>query len=393
MPDITIRRVQGDELLTAYFPIVDFAFFATPNQTDYKEWLPWQEERTILTLFADGQPVATAGAIPMTQNVRGQILKMSGIAAVASLPQARRQGYVRQIMQAHFDLMRDQGQVVSTLYPFRESFYQRLGYVSYPQRRMVKFSPANLSRLLAQDIPGTVEFSSIEHSFDTYYRYLHEVQQQQHGLSIKPPITASQLKKNGMWLAVARHEEQIVGMMLYKVTGFRKEIRAFFFGFTSSIGRYLLLQWLARHVDQVSEIWLEVPGDMYVETWLTDLKVQINSAEPDGKRADPMGKIVLLEGLQGLQVGEGRFTARITDATCPWNDGIYEFDGQGGSLRIRRVTQADCDLTIEGLTALVYTGYDPADLEWRGWGKPDAATQQQMRQLFPPIVPFLYEGF
>ena len=47
-----------------------------------------------------------------------------------------------------------------------------------------------------------------------------------------------------------------------------------------------------------------------------------------------MGRILDLTRLEGLPVGAGRFTARILDPMCPWNDGMWTFDGETGALQI-----------------------------------------------------------
>ena len=44
-------------------------------------------------------PVSTLDSIPMTQNVRGKIIKMQGIAGVATYPEGRRKGFVKKLMK------------------------------------------------------------------------------------------------------------------------------------------------------------------------------------------------------------------------------------------------------------------------------------------------------
>ena len=150
----------------------------------------------------------------------------------------------------------------------------------------------------------------------------------------------------------------------------------------------MLLQWIARHIDQANkaEIWLAAHEQP--ETWLEDLQVKIET--PD--RA-PMGRVLSIEKMDGMQVGEGRFTAQIVDRLCPWNIGRWQFSSVDGMLQVTPTSQAECSLDIQALAGLIYGTLDPADFALRGWGEPSPATQNIMRTMFPALQPYLHEFF
>ena len=386
MTQIEIRRVQGNELLTTYFPLIEYAFRESPAEVSEEkriQALQYEREKYCLFLFEDGQPMASATSIPMTQNVRGQLFPMGGVAGVASYPQARRKGYAYQLMVSLFEEMQRQGQAFSMLYPFRESFYQRLGYVNLPPARTVSLNLAHLTALLKQDLPGEIEIMLIKDGFETYRAFLKEMQSKTHGMAHKPPDLARRMKENQFWVALAQHNDEIVGVMQYHIAGFHKELRVRDFLYKTSAGKYLMLQWLARHVDQVSELWMNLKADDWVETWLPDLKVNIHAVHTVSpmKMLAPMGRVLKVEKIGGMQVGAGDFSAHITDDYCPWNNGNYHFSSDGGKLTVTRCDHAECELSIQGLSALVLGGYDPADFEFRGWGNPDETVQQKNANL------------
>ena len=107
----------------------------------------------------------------------------------------------------------------------------------------------------------------------------------------------------------------------------------------------------------------------------------------------PMGRVIDLMGLQGLPVGEGQFSAKITDSLCPWQTGNWTFSGKDSRLSVTPCSQATEELSIQGLSALVYGTHDSGDFAFRKWGKPSEATQAQMRSLFSPQHPYLHEEF
>ncbi len=136
MPDIQIRCLEGDELIEAMYGLNAYALHASPPLTNREEWEGIVRPRqgvTYMALFEDGVPASGAASTAMVQNMRGKLFDANGVWGVASAPASRRSGYCRQTIAALLASGRDDGQVFSTLYPFRESFYERLGYVTFPR--------------------------------------------------------------------------------------------------------------------------------------------------------------------------------------------------------------------------------------------------------------------
>jgi hypothetical protein len=154
----------------------------------------------------------------------------------------------------------------------------------------------------------------------------------------------------------------------------------------------LLLDWCARHVDQVSEVKIRVSPAEIPELWLPDMYATYRSH--DIWHTSPMGRVMDVTALNGIAAGTGEIALDIQDPQCSWNSGVFTFGaGTDGTLTVEAGGMAAATLTIQGLTALVYTGQDPADFRIRGWGNPDAAAQATLRSLFPPVIPHLHEDF
>src|SRR5690348_3700595 len=117
MPSVEIREVTGEEIITQARTVADYAFGASPSKPDLEEQrrrLTFRDPNSkTLVVFEDGTPVATTTSHPMQQNVRGRVLPMSGIAAVATHPVARRRGYIRQLFDRFFADIRAREEPVS----------------------------------------------------------------------------------------------------------------------------------------------------------------------------------------------------------------------------------------------------------------------------------------
>jgi predicted N-acetyltransferase YhbS len=394
---VKIRRIGADERLTLTFPLQAYAFDHSPQAPaefeKFRESVPYNEGNLTLVAEADGAPVACASAIPMRQNVRGTAYPMAGIGGVATHPLARRQGHVRALMTDLLGRMRDEGHAVSALYPFRPSFYARFGYIGLPQARSVTFVPGDLGPLLGRELPGEVAFVRIRDGYDTYRALLERFLADRHGFATFPDYRAVRLRdEDGCWLATAQVGGEVIGAVTYRITGHAGELVADHLLATTPLARALLLQFFARHVDQVTRVVATVAPDELPELWEADLGT-VTEARATFPENAPMARVLSVDALAGIPAGEGRVAIEVPDD--PFIAGRYLLDGGGGALTVERGTAPVpvATVTTAGLSGLVYGVLDPDDVTVRGLGAipPDAAAQ--LRALWPRRVPYLAVGF
>ncbi|GCE05937.1 GNAT family N-acetyltransferase [Dictyobacter aurantiacus] len=391
MSNITIRQMQADEISEVTRLLTSYAFRSTPSLPERAAWekdLAYRDEATYFAVFDDNQPRASAVSSTITQNIRGKFYQGGAIGAVTTHPAGRRQGYARAMLTALLARMREDGYAISVLYPFRESFYQRLGYTSFPQSKQARFSPVALQPLLKKDLDGDVELMELAQGFELYQDYLSLQHQRIHGFGrFSPKIESSLRDQNAYWLAVARSHGEVKGMMLYKIKGYGDDFQVAHFWYHDIQGRYLLLEWFARHIDHVKSIEVHLPPSEQPETWWADLNMNVASV------GAPMGRVVDITRLNGMSIGPGSFTAHVHDEYCPWNSGTYRFEQSDGQLQINPATSADCNLSIQAVSALIYGTHEPATFAIRDWGDPSEQIQATMLSMFTPQQPYLYETF
>lgn len=394
MAETTIREIEGEEMLDVMYRMTSYAFRPTPPLPDREEHYEALRQRTGATYFAlfeDGQAVACSAATDMTQNVRGEYFSMGGIWGVATQPAARRKGYSYRVLTRLLASLRESGKSLSCLYPFRESFYERLGYAAFPHPRKATFELSALQPLLKWQLNGTVEQHLIADASDDYLSFLESIRRHTHGMAMFDHPDLNAMKRNNHWLSLAKADDKVVGLMRYDLQGERTTrftLRALRFYYQTPLGRYLLLDWLARHIDHArqAEVWLatnELP-----ETWLPDLQVST-----EHYFLAPMGRVLDISKINGLPVGAGSIKINLIDPVCPWNTGVWRLQSEDGCLSISPANQADCTLTIQGLSALIFGSHDPVDFTFRKWGSPDLQQQQILRSMFPPRLPYLHEFF
>jgi len=396
--DIDIRLLSPEE--SARLDIANYAFEASPGPapTDVEERLPYLRGSRLPHAFdASGTPVARLATYPQRMNVRGKILSSGGVGGVASLPAGRRSGMVRALMRYSFELMRKDGQPVSALYPFRPSFYQRLGYAGWIRPQWAIIDPSHLEPVLKAGISARTTWGRIADKWDDWSAFLGQVQRQTHGftLSDKPRGDVPQFR-NDLWVVLVHEGDEVTGGMTYQITGYGgKMIVPSFYPLTVE-ARYTLLEWIARHVDQTTEAHIQVLPGSWPELWLHDVEAPTTSRD-DAAWAAPMGRIVSVDGLTGIGAGAGRIVLELMDDACPWNSGTWTFHGTGEALEVAPGGEPQATLAIQALASLVFNGAgpgsEPESFRYRGWGAVDAATADTLREMFPPVRPFIHDKF
>jgi predicted acetyltransferase len=393
-----IRQISSEERLTHAFPLQAYAFEASPAPLEeaakYRGYLPFQEDNVTLVVEEDGTSLAAVSVVPMRQNVRGTLHPMAGVSGVAVHPLARRRGHVRTLLTRLLGDMRDDGHPVSALYPFRASFYERFGYVGLPKRRRVTFHPADLGHLVRADLPGEVTWERIGTGYDAYRAFTLRLAAERHGFAVFPDVRAERLRADDAhWLVTARVDGEVAGAAAYRITGHGAEMQVDDLLTTTPLSRTLLLQFFARHVDQVDRVVAGIGADELPELWATDLGTVTESRTRIPHMNAPMARVLAVPPLAGTPVGPGRVVVEVVDD--PFIAGTYLLDGRGGRLEVGGDEAGVPRATVRaaGLSALVYGVLDPDDLPLRGFGAVPADAGAQLRALFPRAVPYLFADF
>jgi predicted acetyltransferase len=392
-----IRQVTADERTDTMFPLQSYAFMPSPwpdaDRATYARRMRYYQTAVSLVAEEDGQALAGVGAFPMRQNVRGIVHDMAGVASVATHPSARRRGFVRELLTRLLHQMRDQGCAVSALYPFRPSFYGRHGFVGLPRVRTATFAPQGLSHLLQADLPGAVERRAMGEGFDDYHALTLRLLRERHGFSVFDEVRTAEFRDNPRWVAVARVDGEVVGAVTYRIDRFGGDLVADDLLTTGPLGRALLLQYFARHVDQVARVIVTIGTDEVPELWGTDFPVLTEGRVEQPSKSGPMARLLSMEALTGIATAaEEAITIEVVDDD--FIAGCYRLTGEGGRLTVEQSKNApQATVTCAGISALAYGVLDPVEVVTRGFGQVEASAVGPLTALFPKHMPYLFADF
>ncbi len=348
--------------------------------------------------------VANSRMITFEQFVRGKKLKMGGIAMVASEPLARRQGNIRESMNFLLNKMYKEKFAMSTLYPFKDTFYAVYGYVNAPPEIRMRFNPKFLSRW--KTMPEGYRIERLPH--ERGYPYLKELHNK-----LIPTIHGGVIRSEKRWkeydnptpawyLVIFNPKGEAEAVVKYTQKGFMIDFEWAEEGkltiYDSLIltpqARAALYHFLFLHSDQINKI--QFPIDELNSTlypWLQGY--YITELSPSNIW---MGRVVnIKEALQGLKVkSDGQIKVKVIDEQIAQNNQTFELLSKNGNLSIKELAENsyDVEMHIKGLSALVYGLLTTEDIEIFDWLK-NASEENRvlLNDWFPLEQPKLTEEF
>lgn len=390
MSNVKIRIAATEEELDIVQDMATYAFSPSPVGERDRSHRPYTKESKKYILYENDIPVSILDSIPMTQNVRGKIYTMQGIAGVATYPEGRRKGFAKKLMKLALSDAKKDNMVMSTLYPFREKFYGKFGYVPFPHEKEAVISPENMRDVASVETKGNIERVIGKEAIDRLYAFLKRVQSKIHGMGLFTELITKRMEKLDFWLAFSVVDGVDTGMMTFTTRGFEGEFLVNKFLYKDSNAKYLLLQHIYSHLDQFKSVKLRILPNEKPETWIYDMKLKVKN------RAwvpSSMGRILDISQIGGMIVGEGSINIELMDYDCEWNNGKWKLYSENGKLVVEETDTADFTMNINGLSAIIFGGYDIDDINFRNWASMNEDHKMTVMKLFPSAIPSLFEMF
>jgi predicted acetyltransferase len=294
----------------------------------------------------DGQIVASLVIYPLTAWVRGQRMALAGIGSVAVSPEHRRRGVGEAFMRSVLRELRQTGRALSVLYPFRGSYYRKLGYGVIERVHALAITPGNLPfgdearqvrRLMLPDRPA-VEALYERVAAQGHFALARSSEWWEKRLWTYP----------GDWVVYeGKRRGQIEGYLYYEVDAtngpFKLAITLSEFVAATPAAHRGLVGHLATLADQVQEIQFAAPAD---SAWLEQLRTAENLhpaaeislfADTGGIASGLMLRVtdvkLALEGFPVAPATRGEIVLDVEDAVLPANARPLRLSARDGRLK------------------------------------------------------------
>ncbi|MFP9062417.1 enhanced intracellular survival protein Eis [Natrialbaceae archaeon A-chndr2] len=348
-------------------------------------------------------------------NIRGEGLLTPGLSAVASPPENRRGGHVRELLRHSLEEYREREAPFSLLWPFRYRFYRQYGWDTTNRYLRVECEPEDLAFARARREPdgSEHEFRALEADDYPALESVYERYADRYDCRID---------RDGDWWRYRIFENWTTDPFVYvwerdgkPAAYLRYVIDGDWGDRTMTVSELVAvdleafraaLAFCHDHDSQVSAVKLRLP----VDTPLFDIATDPDELEVE-YHTGPMARIVDVErALRVLSYPGGTeetITLAVTDPLVDWNDGTFELavaDGNGSCHRLgtavtsdgTRVDErgdVDAILDIATLSQLAIGARSGGALERARRLECDSAGLESLERLFPERNIFLEEGF
>ena len=340
--------------------------------------------------------------LPMEIYVGGKPLAMGGIAGVATWPEKRRGGRVAGLLTHSLQVMKEQGQTVSMLHPFKFEFYRRFGWETNTEYKKYELAAHQLPRFPASSgrIIRTVDLEVLAPVYEAYAA-------RHNGMVVRTrkwweERILARKNQGGLGAVFCDGDGRAKGYMLYKVADYILTIQ----------------EWVALDGEAYRGLWNFVADH---DSMLgSQGKVLLKMAHPGDRLAsllkDPrisqetvpysMARLVdaeaFLNGYAFRPGTAGELKLHIRDEHAPWNEGSYTVrtEEQGPGPKVRRGPIGGESVGGEGLSCGIgiltsmLLGYErPSFWYEHGLLTGDPSQLELLEAALPDGQPFLLDFF
>ncbi|MFC4303973.1 GNAT family N-acetyltransferase [Cohnella boryungensis] len=317
-----------------------------------------------------GELLSALSILPLETWLQGRLLRMGGVAGVATWPEARRQGCVSKLLLHALTVMKREGQTVSMLHPFSFGFYRRYGYEMTIERKKYTIETRQLPP--RKDTPGFVKRMAERDTavLDAIYS---AYASRYNGNILRTPSWWNErvFRKEGMFAVYYREDRTPEGYVFYEIANGLMTLHEM--AYVSDTAYTALWTFVANHDSMISEVTWMAPVDDSLPFLLPDPRIRQEIVPYFMTRivdAQAFVKEYAWEPDAENRENEETVLLRLTDEHAPWNEGefrlVWSAAGEGRLERIEageaasRAADEDfisCD--IQGLAAMLAGGRRP----------------------------------
>ncbi len=340
----------------------------------------------------EGKLCAKLGLLSADIFVNGERMPMSGIGGVATWPEYRRQGLVKQLLTHSLQVMNESGKLLSLLHPFSFPFYRKFGFVMFGDYKKYVIPTDKLPAKESYDGDVRRDITDIAVLNRIYEAYA----QGYNGMMFRNEDRwkHSILDDEGHTAVYYSASGEPGGYVLYKAE--KKELLVEEFVWLNEDARKGLWAFLCNHDSMVTQtILAQMPADDGLTYTLLDPRIT-QEIVPYG-----MARIINAAGFVenfafGKSTQEQSWTIQISDPYAPWNEGCWQWtvtdDGRAAVEAISEAkTQLQCD--IQTLTVMMMGYKRPQELHKLGRLTGDEEAVHRLELATPRNQTFLLDYF
>jgi len=381
---MTIKRITEDRFVDS-IQLSEYAFQYKVPEEKRGEISRKLKKHQIYGIYEDHMLAAKLHLIPLTSYVGEQSFRMGGIAGVATYPEYRRRGYVKELITYVLETMREQGFTVSMLHPFDVSFYRKYGWELFSNRQKTMMKGNDLVKL--EPAEGTMK----RFLFETVN--LHELKQIYSQYASQ--FSGMLLREDDWWKSVVDDlriaiyydaTDKPTGYILYDIKDHKMTIEEFVpVDFEARRG---LWNYICQHDSMVTELEMTTYEKEPLFFALSRQKTVKREVYPYF-----MVRIVDVEAFLKEYTFAYNETIKlqIIDRYATWNEKTYLV--KDGEVRVTEDCNGALTLSINALSTALFGHQRPTDLYAAGMISGSESQIAAFEKMIPNRPAYMYDFF
>ncbi|OWW10674.1 GNAT family N-acetyltransferase [Bacillus sp. MB353a] len=385
---MNVIRLKEDKFREA-LRLSEYAFQYKVDEDRLQQQITKMKESHEVYGIMEGENLAAKlHLIPFHIYIGKEKFKMGGVAGVATYPEYRRSGYVKELLQHSLQTMKKDGYTVSMLHPFAVSFYRKYGWELCANLLVCHMTKSDL--VMTKQVNGTVKRFNKENHPEEVEKLYETFAERFSGMLVRNEKWWLQAVYDDLTLAIYYDENKTAaGYMLYKIEKSKMTVEEFVP--LHNEARNGLWNFICQHDSMIKELEMTVSENEQLLYTLQEPRVKTEI------KPYFMGRIVDVEQfLKQYELNwnnvQQEVILHITDSFAQWNNITVRLANHEITI-IEEPMDKGIKLDINALSTILFGYRRPLELNELELISGSEEEIRAFENVVPVRKPFIYDFF
>ncbi|TEA52925.1 GNAT family N-acetyltransferase [Bacillus sp. BH2] len=385
---MNVIRLKEDKFREA-LRLSEYAFqYKVEEERMQQQLTKMKESHEVYGIMEGENLAAKLHLIPFHIYIGKEKFKMGGVAGVATYPEYRRSGYVKELLQHSLQTMKKDGYTVSMLHPFAVSFYRKYGWELCANLLVCHMTKSDL--VMKKQVNGTVKRFNKENHQEEVEKLYETFAERFSGMLVRNEKWWLQAVYDDLTLAIYYDENKTAaGYMLYKIENYKMTVEEFVP--LHNEARNGLWNFICQHDSMIKDLEMTVSENEPLLYTLQEPRVKTEI------KPYFMGRIVDVEQfLKQYELNwnnvQQEVILHITDSFAQWNNITVRIANHEITI-IEEPIDKGIKLDINGLSTILFGYKRPLELNELELISGSEEEIRAFENVVPVRKPFIYDFF
>ncbi|EEL81636.1 Acetyltransferase, GNAT [Bacillus cereus AH1271] len=386
---MNVIRLKEDKFREA-LRLSEYAFQYKVDEERLQQQLTKMKESHEIYGIMEGEDLAAKlHVIPFHIYIGKEKFKMGGVAGVATYPEYRRSGYVKELLLHSLQTMKKDGYTVSMLHPFAVSFYRKYGWELCANLLVCQMTKSDL--VMKKQVKGIVKRFDKENHSEEVEKIYEVFAERFSGMLVRDKKWWLQAVYDDLTLAIYYDKNKTAaGYMLYKIENNKMTVEEFVP--LHNEARNGLWNFICQHDSMIKELEMTISENEPLLYTLQEPRVKAEI------KPYFMGRIVDVEQfLKQCELNwnnvQQEVILHITDSFAPWNNVSVRLANREITIMKEETIDKGIKLDINALSTIMFGYKRPLELNELEFITGSEEEIQAFENIVPVRKAFIYDFF